>query len=70
MPQSVRECHEFYPQLLEIPKEHQKRLLKKGELDQADFPEDEEKTDLRRREYFNQPLRPVLEVCDAEALAQ
>jgi len=33
VPQSARECHEYYPQLLELPKEHQKRLLDRRELD-------------------------------------
>ena len=32
VPQSVRECHQYNPRLLEIPKEHQQRLLKAGEI--------------------------------------
>jgi len=70
VPQSVRECHEYYPQLLEIPKEHQQRLLEKGELDQNDLAEEDQKADDRpgRREYFSQPLRPVLDVADEASL--
>ena len=33
VPQSVRECHEYDPQLLEVPKEHLERLAEAGELD-------------------------------------
>src|SRR5271166_64979 len=32
VPQSVRECQEYYPQVLELPKEHLKRLRERGEL--------------------------------------
>ena len=64
VPQSVRECHEYYPQLLELPKEHVQRLLKKREVDAAQLAEAEKMEDVRRREYFSQPLRPVLEVVD------
>lgn len=67
VPQSVIECHGYYPQLLEIPKEHQKRLLEKGEIDQAELAETEKMLDVRRREYFSQPLRPVLEVTDDQS---
>ncbi len=62
VPQSVRECHEYYPQLLEIPKEHLERLLKKGELDAEELAEAEKHHDVRRRKYISQPLRPVLDV--------
>ena len=30
VPQSARECHQYNPRLLEIPKEHQRRLLDAG----------------------------------------
>lgn len=55
--QSCRECFDFKPQLLEIPKEHQKRLLASGELATNQLAE------LERQRYFQQPLRSVLEVC-------
>jgi len=63
VPQSVRECHSYRPQLLELPKEHQKRLVDHGELDPAELAELERQQDQYRRAYFDQPLRPVLEVC-------
>ena len=67
VPQSVRECHQYNPRLLEIPKEHQQRLLKAGEITAADLEEAERQADRLRQEYFSQPLRPVLDVVD-EAL--
>ncbi len=67
IPQSVRACHQYNPRLLEIPKEHQERLLKAGEMAAADLEESEHQADRQRQEYFSQPLRPVLEVVD-EAL--
>ena len=68
VPQSVRECREYYPQLLEIPKEYQKLLLEKGEIDASELAETEEMQDVLRREYFRQPIRPVLEVCDDSSI--
>jgi hypothetical protein len=62
VPQSVRECHEYTPQLLEMPKEHLRRLVDKGELDAGELAEAERLQDERRRHYVSQPLRPVLEV--------
>jgi hypothetical protein len=62
VPQSVRECHEYDPQLLEVPKEHLERLAEAGELDAEQLAESENLHDARRRAYVNQPPRPVLEV--------
>ncbi len=62
VPQSVRECLEYYPQLLEMPKEHLKRLVEKGEVDEEELRDAEKQRDIRRQEYASQPLRPVLEV--------
>jgi hypothetical protein len=67
VPQSVRECHQYNPRLLEIPKEHQRRLLDAGEITEKELEEAEQQADRLRQEYFQQPLRPVLEVVD-EAL--
>ncbi len=67
IPQSVRECHQYNPRLLEIPKEHQRRLLDAGEITAKELEEAEQQADRLRQEYFHQPLRPVLEVVD-EAL--
>ena len=67
VPQSVRECHQYNPRLLEIPKEHQRRLLDAGEITAKELEEAERQADRLRQEYFHQPLRPVLDVVD-EAL--
>jgi len=64
IPQSVRECHQYNPRLLEIPKEHQRRLLQAGEISAKELEEAEQHADHLRKEYFNQPLRPVLEIVD------
>jgi len=68
VPQSVRECHEYDPQLLEVPKEHLERLVAKGELDSVQVEEAERLQDERRRQYINQPPRPVLGVADDSAI--
>lgn len=67
VPQSVRESHLYNPRLLEIPKEHQQRLLDAGEVSTKELKEAEQHADRLRQEYFQQPLRPVLDVVD-EAL--
>ena len=41
VPQSVRECQEYYPQVLELPKEHLKRLRERGELVPDESPGEE-----------------------------
>src|SRR5208337_1812823 len=66
VPQSVRECQEYYPQVLELPKEHLKRLRERDELvrDESTGEEAEE----RRRSYLEQPVRPVLEVVGDDRL--
>jgi predicted NACHT family NTPase len=67
VPQSARESHQYNPRLLEIPKEHQRRLLAAGEITAKELEETELHADRLRQEYFQQPLRPVLDVVD-EAL--
>lgn len=67
VPQSVRECHQYNPRLLEIPKEHQRRLVDAGMITAKELEEAEQQADRLRQEYFHQPLRPVLDVVD-EAL--
>jgi hypothetical protein len=67
VPQSVRECHQYNPRLLEIPKEHQRRLLDTGEITSEELEEAERHAERLRQEYFHQPLRAVLDVVD-EAL--
>ncbi len=70
VPQSARECHDYQPQLLEIPKEHLRRLQEKGELAAEGLVEAERFADRRRTEYMRQPLRPVLEVTGDPAMGQ
>ncbi|MBD2460233.1 HEAT repeat domain-containing protein [Oscillatoria sp. FACHB-1407] len=60
VPQNVRECQEFLPQVYEIPKEHLRQLRERGELDEAAIAEAE--MERYRRVYVEQPIRPVLEV--------
>ncbi len=64
VPQSVRECHQYNPRLLEIPKEHQRRLLDAGEITAKELEEAERQADRLRQDYFHQPLRPVLDIVD------
>jgi len=52
VPQSVRECQEYYPQVLELPKEHLKRLRERGELVPDESPGEE--AEERRRSYLEQ----------------
>ncbi|NJL39694.1 MAG: NACHT domain-containing protein [Leptolyngbyaceae cyanobacterium SM1_4_3] len=60
VPQNVRECQEFLPQVYEIPKEHLRRLRERGELSEAELAEAE--LEKHRRVYVEQPIRSVLEV--------
>jgi hypothetical protein len=62
--QSVRECHQYNPRLLEIPKEHQHRLVKAGDITAEELEEAEKEADQLRKDYFRQPLRPVLDVVE------
>lgn len=64
VPQSARECHQYNPRLLEIPKEHQERLLKSGDISEQELANSQQHAEEMRREYFQQPFRPVLEVVD------
>lgn len=61
------ECDEYNPRLLEIPKEHQKRLLESGQLTAEGLTASELQAEELRLKYFSQPLRAVLEIID-EAL--
>jgi len=64
VPQSVRECRQYNPRLLEIPKEHQQRLLDTGEITAKELEEAERHAERLRQEYFHQPLSAVLDVVD------
>lgn len=60
VPQNVRECQEFLPQVYEIPKEHGRRLRQSGQLDEVELVEAE--LERSRRVYGEQPIRPILDV--------
>jgi hypothetical protein len=72
VPQTVRDCQEYIPQVFEIPKEHLLRLRKAGGLDEAmlDLAEgmQEELIDTRRRSYLDQSPRSVLELARDDRL--
>ncbi|GET44195.1 putative signal transduction protein containing Nacht domain [Microseira wollei NIES-4236] len=59
IPQNLRECQEYLPQVYEIPKEHQKRLQDRGEIEQVLALEE---LDRRRQAYAQQTIRSVKEV--------
>ncbi len=67
VPQNVRECQEFLPQVYEIPKDHGRRLRQSGHLDTAELIEVE--LERSRRVYIEQPIRSVLEVVGDPASA-
>ncbi|MGD1704761.1 NACHT domain-containing protein, partial [Dapis sp. BLCC M229] len=61
IPQNVRESQEFMPQVHEIPKEYLKQLKDSGQLE-SDF--SPEQLEGRRRRYFEQQTRSVLELIE------
>ncbi|MDJ0555631.1 MAG: HEAT repeat domain-containing protein, partial [Microcoleaceae cyanobacterium MO_207.B10] len=61
IPQNVRESQEFMPQVHEIPKEYLKQLKDSGQLE-SDF--SPEQLEGRRRRYFEQQIRSVLELVE------
>lgn len=65
--QSARECHEYDPQLLELPKEELVRLVEAGELDAVQLAESEKYQEERRRAYINQLPEPILEAVRSAA---
>lgn len=63
---NARECAEYLPRALELPKELQRRLREQGALEGTEL--DEEALERHRRSYLDQSPRPVLEVvADPEA---
>ncbi|MBW4464523.1 MAG: NACHT domain-containing protein [Pegethrix bostrychoides GSE-TBD4-15B] len=60
IPQNLRECQEFLPQVYEIPKEHGRRLRAEGQLDEVEIAETE--LEGHRKLYVEQPIRSVLDV--------
>ena len=60
VPQMVRECQELLPQAYELPKEHERRLRERGELDSAEIAEAE--LERYHRDYRSQLSRSILEI--------
>ena len=61
IPQNVRECQEFLPKVYEIPKEYQKRLREKGELEREFSPEEIERW---QQSYQQERIRSISEILD------
>ncbi|MEB3308763.1 MAG: NACHT domain-containing protein [Snowella sp.] len=59
VPQNVRECQEFLPQVYELPKEHIKRLQEAGEDVEILL---EEELEQQRQRYINQQSRLIWEI--------
>ena len=60
VPQTVRYVQEFVPQVYELPKEHQQRLIDSGELEEEELSETE--LEEYKDVYYQQQNRSVLEV--------
>jgi predicted NACHT family NTPase len=60
VPQNVRECQRFLPQVYEVPKDYIKRLQKSGEWETAALAEEE--LEKQRQRYINQQSQLVWEV--------
>ncbi len=68
VPQHVRECQQYLPQVLELPKEHLRRLREEGQIENSEL--DAESIQELRRRYLDQTPRSVLELVDDSALPQ
>jgi hypothetical protein len=68
IPQNVRECQEFLPQVYELPKEHGRRLRDKGQVDEAEITEAE--LERRHQAYRSQVNRSILEIVAGNSPSQ
>ncbi len=59
IPQNVKECQEYLPQVYELPKDLQRKLKEEGEVEREITQEDLERY---KRAYTSQQIRSVLEV--------
>ncbi|NET60343.1 MAG: NACHT domain-containing protein, partial [Symploca sp. SIO2E6] len=59
VPQYVRQCQEFLPQVYEIPKEHQRQLRLSDQLEAEVDPAARERY---KEIYYQQPIRSILDV--------
>ncbi|MFN6385251.1 MAG: NACHT domain-containing protein [Pseudanabaena sp.] len=60
IPQNLRECQEFIPQVYELPKDRSRLLQESGQLDVLELAEAE--LENHRKRYVEQPIRGVFEV--------
>jgi hypothetical protein len=60
VPQNVRECQEYLPQVYGLPKEYRLQLRNKGQVDEAEIAEAE--LDRKYQAYQSQVLRSILEI--------
>ena len=60
IPQDLRECQEFIPQVYELPKDRSRLLQESGQLDVLELAEAE--LENHRKRYVEQPIRGVFEV--------
>jgi predicted NACHT family NTPase len=65
IPQKIKKCLRFIPQLYELPKETLKLLLDRGEITQEEYDLVEQGIEVKRREYLKQPLYPVLKIVES-----
>jgi predicted NACHT family NTPase len=69
IPQNLRECQEFIPQVYELPKDRSRLLQESGQLDVLELAEAE--LENHRKRYVEQPIRGVFEVLgDPNGLAK
>jgi predicted NACHT family NTPase len=65
VPQNVRRCKQFIPQLYELPKEVLQELVDRGEITQAELEQIQAELERKRREYLNEKLDPVLDIVNS-----
>jgi predicted NACHT family NTPase len=69
IPQNLRECQEFIPQVYELPKDRSRLLQESGQLDVLELAEAE--LENHRKRYVEQPIRGVFEILgDPQELAK
>ena len=61
IPQNVKECQEYLPQVYELPKDLQRRLKEEGELEREISREELERY---KRAYTSQEIKSILEVIE------
>ena len=64
VPQNVRECKEYYPPILEIPKEYLQMMYKRGDVSKAYAEISEEIIKERQRAYLDQAEQSILKITD------